>query len=130
MVTCTRIKVPDAAEASKEAKIQVIINNLEDVVTRNGKKEATCRRAGRASLFTTMSEEAQRGKQSILEREMAGELICLASDKSGKLAVMTLAIKSLSICNLNFSHFFKKDTYNTKKIRYSVKTKSPLLSPL
>ena len=59
MVTCKRIKVPEAAEASKEAKIQVLINNLEDVVTRNGKKETTCQRAGGANSFTTMSKEAE-----------------------------------------------------------------------
>ena len=28
MVTCKRIQVPDAAEAAKEAKIQVLVNNL------------------------------------------------------------------------------------------------------
>ena len=89
METCKRISVPDAAEASKEAKIQVLINNLEDVVARNGKKEASCRRTGSS---TTMSEGAHRGKQSILSREKSGELVLLASDKSGKLAVMTPAL--------------------------------------
>ena len=32
MAGCKTIKVPDAAEAAKEAKIQFLINNLEDVV--------------------------------------------------------------------------------------------------
>ena len=35
MVTCKRITVPFAAEASKEAKIQVLVDNLEDAVKRN-----------------------------------------------------------------------------------------------
>ena len=37
METCKRITPPDAAEASREAKIQVLIDNLEDVVTKNGR---------------------------------------------------------------------------------------------
>ena len=40
MVTCKRITVPFAAEASKEAKIQVPVDNLEDAVKRNSRKEA------------------------------------------------------------------------------------------
>ena len=51
METCKRISIPDAAEASKEAKIQVLINNLEDVVARNGKKEGSCRRAGSSTTM-------------------------------------------------------------------------------
>ena len=45
MKTCKRITVPYAAEASKEAKIQVLVNNLEDAVKRNRKKEAACLKA-------------------------------------------------------------------------------------
>ena len=89
MATCKRITVPNAAEASKEAKIQVLINNLEDVVKRNGRKEAAFLKAGGPDSLSTMSESARIGKQSILEREKAGELVLLASDKSGKLAVMS-----------------------------------------
>ena len=89
MTTCKRITVPSAAETSKEAKIQVLINNLEDVVKRNGTKEAAFLKAGGPDSLSTMSESARRGKQSILEREKAGELVLLASDKSGKLAVMS-----------------------------------------
>ena len=89
MATCKRITVPNAAEASKEAKIQVLVNNLEDAVRRNQKKEAECLKAGGPDSLSTMSEAARRGKQRILEREKAGELVLLASDKSGKLAVMS-----------------------------------------
>ena len=42
MATCRRITVPDAAEASKEAKLQVLINNLEDVAVKAGREEAAC----------------------------------------------------------------------------------------
>ena len=89
MKTCKRITVPYAAEASKEAKIQVLVNNLEDAVKRNRKKEAACLKAGGPESLSTMSDAARAGKQSILEREKAGELVLLASDKSGKLAVMS-----------------------------------------
>ena len=34
-VTCKRITVPEAAEVRKEAKIQVLINNLEDVLRKS-----------------------------------------------------------------------------------------------
>ena len=32
MVTCKRITVPEAAKNGKEAKIQLLINNLEEVL--------------------------------------------------------------------------------------------------
>ena len=89
MVTCKRITAPFAAEASEEAKIQVLVDNLDDAVKRNSKKAAAFLKAGGLNSLSTLSEEAQKGKQSILERERAGELVVLASDKSGKLAVMS-----------------------------------------
>ena len=41
LANCKRITVPNAAEASKEAKIQVLVNNLEDAISRNRRKEAS-----------------------------------------------------------------------------------------
>ena len=37
--TCKRLKPPDAAGAAKKAKIQIYIDNLEDVVMKNERKE-------------------------------------------------------------------------------------------
>ena len=91
-VSFRRITVPDAAPAAKEAKLQVLVRNLEDVVKRAGNDEKAFLRAGRSNLLSTMSMSAERGKQSILEREKAGELVLMSSDKSGKLAVMTPAL--------------------------------------
>lgn len=88
MVTCKRITVPEAAENQKEAKIQVLVNNLEDVVRKSMKDEARCLRAGNP-VKSTMTESALRGKARLLEREKAGELVLVCSDKSDKLYPMS-----------------------------------------
>ena len=90
MATCKRITVPDAAEVQKEAKIQVLINNLDDVMRRSVREEARCLRAG--GKRSTMTEGALRGKASLLDREKAGELVLVCSDKSGKLYPMSRAL--------------------------------------
>ena len=91
MAGCKRIKVPDAAETSKEAKLQVLINNLEDIVTKNGRKEEECLRAGKPQVLT-LSEKARMGRASLRRREAAGELVFLGSDKCGRNAVMAKAL--------------------------------------
>ena len=88
MATCRRIKVPDAAETSKEAKIQVLINNLEDVAIQAGREEAAFQRDGRSGV-SAMNQQQRRGKKSLLRRQKNGELILVASDKSGKLIPMS-----------------------------------------
>ena len=86
METCKRIKPPDATEAAKEAKIQVLIDNLEDVVMKNAREEAY-QKDGRPRV-STLSEQARKGRASLMAREKAGELVVVGTDKSGKLAVM------------------------------------------
>ena len=49
---CQRITVPDPAEASKESKIQVLIDNLEDVAKKAGREEQSFLRAGKSNLST------------------------------------------------------------------------------
>ena len=88
MVTCKRITVPEAAENQKETKIQVLVNNLEDVLRKGMKEEARCLRAGNP-VKSTMTESALRGRARLLEREKAGELVLVCSDKSGKLYPMS-----------------------------------------
>ena len=88
MVTCKRITVPGAAENQKEAKIQVLVNNLEDVLRKSMKEEARCLKDGKP-VKSTMTESALRGKARLLEREKAGELVLVCSDKSGKLYPMS-----------------------------------------
>ena len=61
MSSCRRIKVPDAAEVSKEAKLQVLINNLEDVAVKAGRKEKSCPVDG----GSTMTAEQKRGKERL-----------------------------------------------------------------
>ena len=57
LVRCKRITVPEAAEVRKEAKIQVLINNLEDVLRKSMLEEARCRKDG-VSVMLTMTERA------------------------------------------------------------------------
>ena len=88
MENCRRITVPDAAEASKESKIQVLIDNLEDVAKKAGREEKSFLRAG-SSHLSTMTEQQRRGKASLIRREKNEELVLVASDKSGKLIPMS-----------------------------------------
>ena len=87
--TCKRITVPEAAEPVKEAKIQVLIDGLEEATRKNGRK--TCPKAGKSSL-STLTDQQRRGKESLLRREKAGELIMVGSDKSGKNIPMSVEL--------------------------------------
>ena len=91
MVTCKRITVPEAAKNGKEAKIQVLINNLEEVLLKSIRDEKRCHRAG-GPTRSTMNKRAVRGRLRLLEREKAGELVLVCSDKSGKLYPMSRAL--------------------------------------
>ena len=91
METCKRIKPSDAAQAAKEAKIKLLIDNLEDVVMRNERKEKACLVDGRPRN-STLSAEARRGRASLQAREKAGELVIVSTDKSEKLAVIETAM--------------------------------------
>ena len=75
---CRRITVPDAAEASKESKIQVLIDNLEDVAKKAGREEQSFLRAGKSNL-STLTEQQRRGKSSLIRREKNGELVLVRS---------------------------------------------------
>ena len=86
-----RVRVPEAAEFAKEAKIQVLIDGLEEAMRRNGRKEKTCPKAGKSSL-STLTDQQRRGKESLLCREKAGELIMVRSDKSGKNIPMSVEL--------------------------------------
>ena len=89
--TCKRITVPEAAEPAKEAKIQVLIDGLEEAMRENGRKEKACPKAGKSSL-STLTDQQKRGKESLLRREKAGELIMVGSDKSGKNIPMSVEL--------------------------------------
>ena len=51
-------------------------------------EEARCRKDG-VSVMLTMTERALRGRASLLDREKAGELVLVCSDKSGKFYPMS-----------------------------------------
>ena len=88
-----RIKLPEPVAIQKETKIQSLVNDLDEIAMRAGKKAAICLRHGRAGTgplpSSTLTEAQQRGRASIKAREKAGELVLVCSDKSGKRAVMT-----------------------------------------
>ena len=89
-----RVRVPEAAEFAKEAKIQVLIDGLKEAMRKNGRKEKTCPKAGKSSL-STLTDQQRRGKESLLCREKAGELIMVRSDKSGKNIPMSVHLYKL-----------------------------------
>ena len=73
------------------AKIQVLIDGLEEAMRENGRKEKSCPKAGKSSL-STLTDQQRRGKESLLRREKAGELIMVGSDKSGKNIPMSVQL--------------------------------------
>ena len=60
-----------------------LIDGLEEVMKKCEKAEKRCPRAGN-SKASTLSDQQLRGKESLQRKEKAGELIMVASDKSGK----------------------------------------------
>ena len=85
-----RIKVPDAAEVKKEATLQVLVNNLEDVAVKAERKGKSCLK----DVVSTLSDQQKLGKERLLKREDDGEIILVASDKSGKLIPMSPTLYS------------------------------------
>ena len=71
----------------KEAKNQVLIDNLEDVVMKNERKEQACLLDGKPQI-STLSAQERKGRASLQAREKAGELVIVSTDKIGKLAVI------------------------------------------
>ena len=82
-----RITVPEAAPAEKEIKILALVDTLEQIV-KDGKKVPASPRAGRPKP-PVLSEQEQRGRESILSREKIGEIVILETDKSGRRAAVT-----------------------------------------
>ena len=84
--TNKRISAPKAAAVENEIKIQMLVQSLENIVKKAGKEEKSCPRAGRTC--SSLTEQALEGRRSLLQREKAGELVILGSDKSGERVVM------------------------------------------
>ena len=83
-----RITLPDPVDMRVEVKIQDLVNDLDEAISKAGGEERRSLRAGNQS-YSTLTDAQQRGQSSILARERAGELIVVLTDKSGKRAVMT-----------------------------------------
>ena len=80
--------LPDPVDMRVEVKIQDLVNDLDEAISKAGGEERRSLRAGNQS-YSTLTDAQQRGQSSILARERAGELIVVLTDKSGKRAVMT-----------------------------------------
>ena len=84
-----RITVPEPAVQDKEVKIEALVNMLETIVDKEARKETpTFHGSGRPGQLSTLTEQQRKGRKSLKSREKSGELVILASDKSGKRAVM------------------------------------------
>ena len=81
-----RITLPYPVDTSTEEKIQ----NLDVAILRAGREDESGRlRAGKQNP-SSLNNDQQRGRESILKREREGELIVVLTDMSGKRAVMNL----------------------------------------
>jgi hypothetical protein len=80
MKSCTRITLPQSLGGATEAKIDTLVGGLTDAVRREAKR---VKGKKNKSVYT---ESEIRGKEKIKKRELAGELVVVSTDKSGKRA--------------------------------------------
>ena len=84
-----RITLPYPVDTRTEEKIQDLVNDLDEAILRAGREDESGRlRAGKQNP-SSLNNDQQRGRESILKREREGELIVVLTDMSGKRAVMT-----------------------------------------
>ena len=84
------ITVPDSVVEDKEVKIEALVNILENIIDKEAEKEhPRFHGAGRSSATnSTLNKQQRAERRSLLDREKSGELVIVASDKSGKRAAM------------------------------------------
>ena len=84
-----RITLPYPVDTRTEEKIQDLVKDLDEAILRAGREDESGRlRAGKQNP-SSLNNDQQRGRESILKREREGELIVVLTDMSGKRAVMT-----------------------------------------
>ena len=86
--TNKRISAPKAAPVEQEMKIQMLVQSLENIVKKAGKRQESFPRAG----ISTLSEKALEGRDSLMKREQSGKLVILGADKSGERVVMKTSL--------------------------------------
>ena len=84
MRTCRRVKIPDPLPEKEEAAIQSVITAVEIAI--NGEEQ---RNSKLKSSVSTLTKQEALGLKSLKKRTKAGEAAIVATDKSGRLAVMS-----------------------------------------
>ena len=94
MKSCKRVHVQGPCK--KEAKLQTLINSLEDILEKAEEDEKRSRAYSKSSSFPragcsslVLTESQMRGRKKLLERQAAGECVLCRTDKSGKLCVLS-----------------------------------------
>ena len=94
MKNCKRVFVPGPCK--KEAKLQTLINRLEDIVEKTAADEKRLKNGANRSMFPkdgcstpVLTESQIKGKMKLLKRQAAGECILCRTDKSGKISVLS-----------------------------------------
>ena len=76
-----RITLPYPVDTRTEEKIQDLVNDLDEAILRAGREDESGRlRAGKQNP-SSLNNDQQRGRESILKREREGELIVVLTDK-------------------------------------------------
>ena len=85
-----RITLPYPVDTRTEEKIQDLVNDLDEAILRAEREDESGRlRAGKQNP-SSLNNDQQRGRESILKRKREGELIVVLTDKSGKRAVQLM----------------------------------------
>ena len=84
MKTCRRVKIPDPLPEKEEAAIQSVITAVEGAIQREAQRNSKLR-----IKPSTLTKSEQLGLKSLRKRTKAGEAAIVATDKSGRLAVMS-----------------------------------------
>ena len=84
MKTCRRVKIPDPLPEKEEAKVQSVISAIEAAITREAQRNKQLR-----SKHTTLTKSEAMGKKKLNKRTKKGEAAVVATDKSGRLSVMS-----------------------------------------
>ena len=82
--TCKRVKIPDPLPEKEEASIQSVITSIEEAIVREEKRNKKLK-----FQTSTLTKSEALGLKSLRKRTKNGEAAIVATDKSGRLVVMS-----------------------------------------
>ena len=82
--TCRRVKIPDPLPEKEEAAIQTVITAVEAAINREAQRNKKLR-----FKPSTLTKSESMGKMKLSKRTKRGEAAVVATDKSGRLSVMS-----------------------------------------